>query len=73
MSSIIAGIARHILALLGAAWAGSDAEVGQALRSFVEGVASGDTSSIGGALVTLAAIAWSIYDKKKRQVKKEAE
>lgn len=71
MSAIIAGIVRHLLALLGAVWAGSDAEIGAAVRSFVELIAAGDTSAIGGSLVTLAAILWSVYDKKKRSITKE--
>ena len=71
MSMILAGIARHLLALLGAVWAGSDAEIGQAVRGFVESIAAGDTSALGGGLVTLAAIIWSVYDKKKRMVEKE--
>lgn len=71
MSAIIAGIVRHLLALLGAVWAGSDAEIGAAVRSFIELVAAGDTSAIGGSIVTLVAILWSVYDKKKRSVIKE--
>lgn len=68
MSAIIAGITRHLLALLGAVWAGSDAEIGSAVRGFIENLAAGDTSAMGGGIVTLAAILWSIYDKKKRQL-----
>lgn len=71
MSSIIAGITRHVLALMGAVWAGSDAEIGAAVRGFVEQLASGDSNAMGGSIVTLAAILWSIYDKKKRQIKSE--
>lgn len=71
MSAIIAGLTRHILALLGAVWAGSDAEIGVAVRAFVESLATGDSSAISGGIVTLAAIAWSIYDKRKKQVIKE--
>ena len=71
MSMILAGITRHLLALFGAVWAGSDAEIGTAVRSFVEAIASGDTSALGGGIVTLVAIIWSVYDKKKRMVEKE--
>ena len=71
MSAILAGIIRHVLALLGAVWAGSDAEVGAAVRSLIEQIASGDTNALGGTLLTLVAIIWSIYDKKRNQIKKE--
>ncbi len=71
MSAVIAGIVRHLLALMGAVWAGSDAEIGAAVRGFVENLAAGDTSALGGGFVTIAAIAWSIYDKRKKQVIKE--
>ena len=67
MSSILAGLARHVLTILGAAWAGSDADLGLAVRSLVEQIATGDSSAIGGTLLTLIAIAWSIYDKAKKQ------
>ena len=70
MSAIIAGIVRHLLALLGAVWAGSDAEIGAAVRGFLESLAAGDTSALGGGIVTLAAILWSVYDKKKRSITK---
>ncbi len=73
MSAVIAGIVRHLLALMGAVWAGSDAEIGAAVRGFVENLAAGDTSALGGGIVTIAAIAWSIYDKRKKQVIKEEE
>jgi hypothetical protein len=73
MSAIIAGITRHVLALLGAVWAGSDAEIGAAVRSFIEQLAQGDSSALGGSIVTLIAIGWSIFDKKKREIKKEIE
>jgi len=55
------------MALLGAAWGGSDAEIGAAVRTFVDRLAEGDVNAIGGSLVTLAAIAWSIYEKRKKQ------
>ena len=71
MSAILAGIIRHVLALLGAVWAGSDAEIGAAVRSLIEQIASGDVNSIGGTILTLVAITWSIYDKKRKQVKPE--
>jgi hypothetical protein len=71
MSGVIGGISRALLALLGGIWGGSDAEIGKALRTFIEQLASGDESAMGGTIVTLIAIAWSIYDKKKKQIKKE--
>lgn len=71
MSSILAGVARAVLALLGGIWGGSDAEIGAAVRSFIEQLASGETNALGGTIVTLVAIAWSVYDKKKKQVSKE--
>ena len=71
MSGVIAGVSRALLALLGGIWGGSDAEVGAAVRGFIEQLASGDTNALGGSIVTLIAIAWSIYDKKKKQIKKE--
>ena len=71
MSAILAGIIRHVLALLGAVWAGSDAEIGAAVRLLIEQIASGDVNSIGGTILTLVAITWSIYDKKRKQVKPE--
>ena len=67
MSAILYGIIRHVMALLGAAWGGSDAEIGAAVRTFVDRLAEGDVNAIGGSLVTLAAIAWSIYDKKRKK------
>jgi len=71
MSAILAGIIRHALALLGAVWAGSDAEIGAAVRSLIEQIAVGDTNALGGTLLTLVAIAWSIYDKKSKEKKNE--
>ena len=71
MSAIIAAIVRHAMALLGAVWAGSDAEIGAAVRGLIEQLASGDTNALGGTIVTLIAIAWSIYDKKKKQIEEE--
>ena len=71
MSAIIAGITRHVLPLLGAVWAGSDAEIGASVRGLIEQIASGDTSAISDSVVTLVAIAWSIYDKKKNAITKE--
>jgi len=72
MSGVIAGVSRALLALLGGIWGGSDAEVGAAVRGFIEQLASGDTNAMSGTVVTLIAIAWSIYDKKKKQIAKEA-
>jgi hypothetical protein len=72
MSAIIAAIVRHGMALLGAVWAGSDAEIGATVRGLIEQMAAGDTNAIGGTLVTLAAIAWSIYDKRRKQIEKES-
>lgn len=71
MSQIIAGITRAVLALLGGVWAGSNEEIGAAVRAFIEKLAEGDSNSLGGTIVTLVAIIWSIYDKKKSQIKKE--
>jgi hypothetical protein len=71
MSGVIAGVSRALLALLGGIWGGSDAEIGAAVRGFIEQLASGDESAMGGTVVTLIAIAWSVYDKKKKQIKKE--
>lgn len=71
MSAIIAAIVRHTMALLGAVWAGSDAEIGAAVRGLIEQLASGNTNALGGTIVTLIAIAWSVYDKKKKQIEKE--
>ena len=71
MSGIIAGISRALLALLGGIWGGSDAEIGAAVRTFVEQLATGETNALGGTIVTLVAIAWSIWDKKKKQIKTE--
>lgn len=67
MSQIIGAIVRHVLTLMGAVWAGSDAEVGEALRLFIQHLADGNTSALGGSIVTLLAIAWSIYDKTTKQ------
>lgn len=72
MSGIIAGISRALLALLGGIWGGSDAEIGAAVRGFIEQLTSGDSNAMGGTVVTLIAIAWSIYDKKKKQIEKES-
>jgi hypothetical protein len=72
MSGIIGGISRALLALLGGIWGGSDAEIGKALRTFVEQLAAGDSNALGGSIVTIAAIAWSIYDKRKKQIAKES-
>lgn len=66
MSGIIGGISRALLALLGGIWGGSDAEIGAAVKAFIHQLADGDTSAIGGTIVTLVAIAWSIYDKRKK-------
>lgn len=73
MSAMIAAIVRHLMTLLGAAWAGSDAEVGKILRELVEQIASGDTNAIGGAIVMLAAIMWSIYDKRRKAIVRKAD
>jgi hypothetical protein len=69
MSGIVAGVSRALLALLGGIWGGSDAEIGAAVRLFIEQVATGETNAIGGTAITLVAIAWSIYDKKKKNTK----
>lgn len=66
MSAILYGIVRHVMALLGAAWGGSDAEIGAAVRTFAERLADGDVNAIGGSLVTIAAILWSVYDKRRK-------
>lgn len=71
MSSILAGITRAILALIGGVYAGSDAEIGAAVRTFIEQLATGDSNALGGTIVTLIAIAWSVYDKKKKEIKDE--
>jgi hypothetical protein len=71
MSGVIAGVSRALLALLGGIYGGSDAEIGAAVRGFIEQLASGDTNAMGGTVVTLIAIAWSVYDKKKKQITKE--
>ncbi|HMO51905.1 MAG TPA: hypothetical protein PKE26_11030 [Kiritimatiellia bacterium] len=71
MSAILAAMTRHIMGALGAVWGSSDADVGAALRALIEKLAEGDTNALGGTIVTLAAICWSIYDKKAKAKKKE--
>lgn len=71
MSGVFSGITRAILALIGGLYAGSDEQVGATVRIFIEQLASGDTNALGGTIVTLVAIAWSIYDKKKTHASKE--
>lgn len=68
MNGIIGGISRALLALIGGIYGSSDAEIGAAVRGFIEQLAAGDTNALGGSIVTLLAIAWSIYDKRKKQI-----
>lgn len=64
MQPFINSIIRALLALIGGVWGGStDADLGLALRTFLEQLASGDGNAIGGSVVTLIAIGWSIYEK----------
>jgi hypothetical protein len=65
---ITAGIIRALLAFAGGVAVATDAELGEALRQLMENLAA-DSSGIMGLIVTVAVGAWSIYDKKKREVK----
>lgn len=68
MSAVLAALARHLLTILGATYAASDENIGKAVKSLVEQIAAGDTNAIGGSIVTMIAIIWSIYDKSRQKV-----
>lgn len=72
MQQILGGIARAIIALMAGTVAGSDADLGSALKAFIDGLLAGDANQIGSTLITLAVIVWSIYAKRKEIHDKEA-
>lgn len=64
---ILKALLRHFLTVAGGAavvsqTAGANTDV---VSAVVDSVASGNPTSIAGSLVTVAGVAWSIYDKKK--------
>ena len=71
MNAVIGGIIRTLLALFAGTVSTTDENIAATFNDFVSGVASGEPDKIGSALLTLAVIAWSIYDKKKRSQKNE--
>lgn len=71
MSAIIGAIIRHILTVYGGAVAaGGEADIGALFVKLVDGMAGGDKSTLAGTAVALAAVAWSIYDKKSKPKEK---
>jgi hypothetical protein len=73
MSVIISAIIRHVIGIYGASVAaGGTADIGALFVQLVDGLASGDKHTFLGAVVALAAVAWSLYDKKTRQKKEIA-
>lgn len=72
MTAIIAAIIRHIIGIYGASIAaGGTADIGALVIQLVEGLADGNSSTLTGAIVALAAVAWSIYDKRKSKQEKK--
>jgi hypothetical protein len=68
---ITAGIVRALLAFTGGVAVATDEQLGEALRNLMEALAA-DASGILGLVVTVAVGAWSVYDKRKKQISKEA-
>jgi hypothetical protein len=67
---ITAGILRALLAFSGGVAVATDEQLGAAVRSLMEALAA-DASGILGLVVTVAVGAWSVYDKRKKQIEKE--
>lgn len=73
MSAIVAAIIRHVIGIYGASIAaGGTADIGALVVQLVDGLASGDKNTFIGAVIALAAVAWSLYDKKTRKNKEAA-
>lgn len=66
MKVIAFAIIRHLAAAFGAIAAGSDEQIGAEFRKLIEQIGAGDTEAVGGTLLVLASVAWSIYDKRKK-------
>lgn len=70
MSTIFAAIVRHIIGIYGASIAaGGTADIGALFVQLVDGLADGNQTTLIGAIVALAAVAWSLYDKKQKSKK----
>jgi len=68
MTTIIAAIARHVIGIYGASVAaGGTADIGTLVVQLVDGIASGDKHTILGAVIALAAVMWSLYDKRTKK------
>jgi len=69
MNAILGALARHLIALVGGVSAGSNEEIGEAVRNLIVALANGDTNAWVGAVLVLASVGWSIFDKAKKNKK----